>query len=107
MNEEIYNIIRQLSPIKRKDLLDVLKLVHPDLTDRQMRKEINQMITTDGYCIQSSNLGYSVIRNIDDLKNAMEYLKAKSKPIAIRANCLLHNFNRKFQANEQITMDLI
>lgn len=79
-------------PIKRKELLFELRLIFPDITDRQMRKEIEEMIIKDGYCISSSEKGYQFIKNRQQLEDAKKYLFSKCEAIAIRKNCLERNF---------------
>jgi len=97
MKQTIYEIIEQHSPIKRRDLLFRLKNGHGfDITDRKMRILISELIA-DGECIQSSEKGYSLITNIEQLREAINYMKRKSRAISIRGNTLLSNYNRRYQ----------
>lgn len=86
-------------PIKRPALLKFIRMSLGDMTitDRAMRKMIEQLITDDGYLIQSSHLGYSLIRTEDELMDAMSYLDNKAESISIRKNCLLRNFRKHFK----------
>ena len=97
MKKIIYDIIEKHSPIKRKDLLFRLGYYyHINLTDRKMRLLISELIA-DGECIQSSEKGYSVISNIEQLREAINYMKRKSRAISIRGNTLLSNYNQRYQ----------
>lgn len=92
MKTELYAAIKLRSPIKRKDLLELLQPTYPWLTDRMLRKEVASLIK-DGACIASGNNGYSIINTYSEMDTAVEYMKKKSKSIAIRANTLIHNWN--------------
>ena len=88
---------RQAAPIKRADLLRTLKFFAADdtITDRELRRAVEEMITQDGELIASSEKGYAIIETEDDLKTAMDYLNAKAAAIAVRKNCLLKNWRAK------------
>jgi hypothetical protein len=62
------------------------------ISDRSMRAAIEEMITQDGYCIQSSENGYRLIKNELMLNDAIKYLKAKAFPLLKRAQHLQRNF---------------
>lgn len=87
-------ILKYLSekPIKRRDLLYLLRQEQPDLSDRAMRKEIELMVTEHGYCIESSEKGYTLITDLAGLDRALTYLDKKAASIAIRKNYLVKNF---------------
>ncbi len=97
MKKIIYDIIERHSPIKRRDLLIKLRAFHHVyITDRKMRILISELIA-DGECIQSSEKGYSIISNIEQLREAINYMKRKSRAISIRGNTLLSNYNQRYQ----------
>ena len=108
MKARILSKIERQGPIKRSALLLEMNLHYPDLRDRKMRKLIEELIH-DGHPISSSPNGYSVIKTREELTKAVNYLKAKSKAIAIRGNTLVGNFNLKYNFTEgshQFSMEL-
>ena len=92
----LLEIIRCVYPVKRRILLHNVRMKFPDLSDRKIRLLIAELIQ-DGEPISSSEKGYSIIRNVDQLRNAVNYLKAKSKSLAIRGNTLIGNYDQKYQ----------
>ena len=78
---------------KRKQLLHELLMYGYNVSDRVIRKQIETMITKDGYSIQSSEKGYSLIITDKQFTQSIEYLNSKAEAIAIRKNCLIRNFN--------------
>ena len=94
MKELILSEIKK-GVIKRRDLLHLISIQEP-ITDRKMRLLIAELIQ-DGEPISSSEKGYSIIRNVDQLRNAVNYLKQKAKSISIRGNTLIGNYDQKYQ----------
>jgi len=94
INYFISNQSRLKGSVKRSILLSYLRLYFPELSDRAMRKEIEEMIHK-GYLISSSESGYSLIDNKAKLDKAVAYLDAKAEAIAIRKNSLIRNWNQK------------
>ncbi len=94
MKEKIYKIIKERSPIKRANLLYALRYYGYNITDRQLRKEVELLITHDGKCIASSQDGYSIIESMQDLEDAMKYMRKKALPILTRAKHLHKNFTK-------------
>ncbi|MEK6879596.1 MAG: hypothetical protein AABY22_08315 [Nanoarchaeota archaeon] len=99
MKPHIYNYLKSNpKPVKRRELLVHIRVIMgAHITDRLMRKTIEQMILVDGYTIQSSEKGYSLITTEQQLFESMKYLESKAESIAIRKNCLLRNFRNKFK----------
>lgn len=102
MKETILTAIQINGPLKRKELLiqvndwiDMFSHKKP-INDRKMRLLIAELIQ-DGEPISSSEKGYSIIRNVDQLRNAVNYLKQKAKSISIRGNTLIGNYDQKYQ----------
>lgn len=104
----IYNYLKSNpTPVKRRDLLVHIRIVMgAHITDRLMRKTIEQMILADGYTIQSSEKGYSLITTEQQLFESMKYLESKAESIAIRKNCLLKNFRDKFKKEPSLQINL-
>jgi len=99
MKQEILSFIKQAGKaVKRCDLLTHLRAKGYDISDRAMRKEIEIMIIQDGFLIQSSEQGYSIIQTEDQLSDAMQYLTSKAEAIAIRKNTLLKNWRIAFKS---------
>lgn len=98
-----YDIERYLkaaqAPVKRLELLQAMRVTMSDqtLTDRKLRKTVEEMITQDGFLIASSERGYQIIETEEQLTDAMEYLTNKAASISIRKNCLLRNFRQHFK----------
>lgn len=80
------------TPVKRHDLLAYLHSIGHDCTDREMRATIEDMCINSGHPIASSERGYAIIHNVEELDNAMRYLKAKAFPLFKRADSLQKNF---------------
>lgn len=93
-------ILRLISekPVKRATLLRVLRQGGHDLTDRELRKAVENMITKGGYVISSSEKGYQAIHSKEELDKAVQYLNKKASAIAIRKNSLITNFNAQRQS---------
>ena len=106
MKATILDIIRNHGPIKRKNLRNMAiaeAFISPrshgsngDLTERRMRLLVVELIR-DGNPIASSEKGYSIIQNVRELTEAVNYLKAKARSLSIRANTLMGNFSRTYQ----------
>lgn len=90
--------------VKRKDLLKYLRDLGHDITDRTMRATVEAMVVQDAMPIQSSEKGYKIIRNEQDFKDAISYLDAKAKAIAIRKNCLISNYEKTKKFVNQIAL---
>lgn len=96
MKEKILFKIQYYGIVKRKKLLTEMQLDYPQLKDRKMRLIIMELIR-DGHAIASSEKGYSIIKNVRELTEAVEYLKAKARSISIRGNTLIGNYDQKYQ----------
>lgn len=96
MKKIIFEIIEKHSPIKREKLLAELQHGHYSMfhkmSDRKMRRTIEEMITQDGYLIASGEKGYYIIRNSGHLLDAQRYLTAKAYPLFNRASSLHASF---------------
>jgi hypothetical protein len=103
MKDKILELLMMQGFTKRKQLLQELQLSGFKVSDRQMRKELETMITKDGYSIQSSEKGYSLIITDAQLTKAIDYLNSKAEAIAIRKNCLIRNFNSG-KTHEQLNL---
>lgn len=93
IKKSIANIIQgDDNGIKRHQLL--ASLVHSgySITDRKMRALVEELINEDGFAIESSEDGYRIIKNAEQLKIAIKYLKNKAFPLFERANNLKKNF---------------
>ena len=93
MKKEILSLLQLAQkPIKRKELLAHLKIIFPDISDREMRGEIETLIIIDGALIESSHLGYSLIRTVEEKERAKKYLQEKISALCIRRNSLEKNW---------------
>lgn len=102
LKKEILRTLQTVEkPIKRADLLFHLRGLGFQVTDRELRSTIEEMIVKDQVNIESSHLGYGLIKTEVDLNRAMEYLNLKAKSIAIRKNCLLRNWTNKVQTDKK------
>jgi len=98
---KILDLIKGAGPIKRNSLLHIANdWAHYSndkcISDRKMRLLVAELIA-DGEPIASSERGYSIIQNVDQLRSAVNYLKAKAKTISIRGNTLIGNYDRRYQ----------
>lgn len=93
MKKEILWLLKG-GPVKRKVMLHHLREQGHDVTDRQMRAVIEDMVMVDGYLIESSSHGYSMIQTEDELNRAVDYLNQKAEAIAIRKNSLKRNWEK-------------
>ena len=107
MKETILKAIEINGPIKRRKLLMIIQnhqVVNsvskesyiPLIEDRKMRLVIMELIR-DGHAIASSEKGYSIITNVRELTEAVEYLKAPARSASIRANTLIGNYDLRYQ----------
>ena len=78
--------------IKRHQLLALLIQNGYSIPDRKMRALVEELINEDGFAIESSEDGYRIIKNSEQLKTAIKYLKNKAFPLFERANNLKKNF---------------
>jgi hypothetical protein len=85
---------------KRQQLRENLLMKGYRLTDRELRKTIEVLITEERYCIQSSSKGYSLITTPEDLHTAKSYLKDKALAMLNRAKCLEENYNLSKLSNQ-------
>lgn len=91
--------------VKRPQLLSHLKSLGVETNDRIMRKEI-EAIVEDGFCVMSSEKGYKIIRTEQELKDAVDYLKAKAFPLFRRAENLEKNFHSKTTKQTELFLNL-
>jgi formate-dependent phosphoribosylglycinamide formyltransferase (GAR transformylase) len=92
MKDQIFAILKQSGNLTRKHLHIILKSLGYHTSERNLRHVIEEMIIQDGYSIASSEKGYSIIQNPDQLAEAVAYLNKKAQAIAIRKSCLIKNF---------------
>lgn len=105
LDTEIIEILHLAKHTKRAQLREQLTAKGYYLTDRILRKHVENLITDEKYCIQSSERGYSLITTPEDLEAAKKYLKAKAFSLLSRADCLESNF-RINKLNTQLTLSL-
>jgi hypothetical protein len=99
MKESILSILREAGkPVRRIELFWLLEMRGFKTCDRAIRKAVEEMIEA-GECIASSNDGYQLINEPGQLLAAVDYLRAKSKAIAVRGNFLIRNWRNKHPEN--------
>jgi hypothetical protein len=106
IKSEIYTQLAAHQFIKRSDLLMHLCRHGEKLSDREMRRMVEDMVMLDGLCIASTPNGYRLIRSDQQLLDAVEYLRKKAKPIAIRANKLIGNYQRQYGRQLNLTFNV-
>lgn len=95
MKSEIFKYLQEVKrSVKRPELLGHLKSIGFQVTDREMRATIEEMIVHDEYLIRSSEIGYCSIETKEEMEAAMKYLNAKAEAISIRKNSLLRNWRK-------------
>jgi len=106
MKELILSII-QSGRIKRLDLLAQLRDRGFDITERQLRATIEDLVTSDKHPISSSSLGYGWIETDSDFEQAVSYLDKKAAAIAIRKNVLLGLWNKlRHERTDKLQWDM-
>lgn len=103
IKEHILKYLERHQYAKRVDLLEYLHSIGCMITDRVMRSTIEELIMTDGMCIASTDHGYRLINSQNELIEAVEYLRKKARPIAVRANQLINNYQSLNKAQLNIT----
>lgn len=93
MKGDIMTLLCSQAYVKRAELLINLSHKGHKITDRQLRKAVEELVMDDGCCIASTEDGYHLIRSEHELRSAVDYLRKKAQPIAIRANKLIRNYN--------------
>lgn len=93
---EIFTQLSENQFIKRGVLLLHLYHIGFHITDREMRRCVEEMVMESGCCIASTQNGYRLIRSDQQLLDAVEYLRKKARPIAIRANMLITNYQKQY-----------
>lgn len=84
------------TPVKKQELLNYLRSMGWETTERQVRKMIEELIH-EGELIEASERGYQIITTFEQLERARVYLDEKAEAIAIRKNLLLSNWNNKYK----------
>lgn len=93
-SEAIINLISSRF-VNRKEILSHLHSCGFDISDREMRDHIHNMITEDGYCIQSSSSGYKLITTREELDEAVRYIDSYIIDMAERRRKLVENFEKQ------------
>jgi repressor of nif and glnA expression len=105
MKQSILSILQQAQrPVRRIELFWLLHARGIKTTDRAIRKAVEEMIEA-GECIASSKDGYNLITDKKQLTAAVDYLRAKSKAIAVRGNFLIRNY-RETHKSETLELEL-
>jgi hypothetical protein len=103
MKSEIIAYLQSHQYAKRADLLEYLFNLGFQVNDRMLRSCIEDLIMSDGMCIASTDHGYRLIYSQNELIDAVEYLRKKARPIAVRANQLINNYQNINKAQLNIT----
>lgn len=101
MKGHILAYLEHHGSVKRKELLSYLHSLGINTSDRLMRKEIEGLID-DGFLISSSEKGYKIIRNEDELQEAVNYLRKKALPLFDRIAHLQKSFQLKNTRQTQL-----
>ena len=102
MKQPIFDYLKNSSkPVKRPELLFHLRGLGFDCSDREMRATIEEMVVHGGFLIGSSERGYAAIKTKEEMEAAMKYLNAKAEAIAVRKNCILHNWREQYKEEYQ------
>lgn len=80
--------------VKRDEIIAYLLKLGYEVPERKVRSIIEELINEDGLAIESSEVGYELIKSVEQLKEAIKYLKNKAFPLFERANNLNKNFHR-------------
>jgi hypothetical protein len=106
MKGDIVQLLCNKAYVKRAELLIYLNHRGHKITDRQLRKAVEDLVMDDGCCIASTEDGYHLIRSEHELRSAVDYLRKKAQPIAIRANKLIRNYNEVYGNQLNLTFTI-
>lgn len=87
-------IINVSGAVKRDEIIAHLLKLGYDVPERKVRSIIEELINEDGLAIESSEIGYELIKSAEQLKEAIKYLRNKAFPLFERASNLKKNFYR-------------
>ena len=98
IQDELKNKIASLitnskGALKRYDLISALARMGYEVPERKVRSIIEELINEDGLAIESSETGWEMIKDAEQLKKAIKYLRNKAFPLFQRANSLKRNFH--------------
>lgn len=85
-------IINANRAVKRDEIIVYLLRIGYEVPERKVRSIIEELINEDGLAIESSEIGYELIKSAEQLKEAIKYLKNKAFPLFERASNLNKNF---------------
>jgi hypothetical protein len=106
MKGSIMAILCNRSFVTRAELLIMLSHAGERISDRQLRKAVEELVMDDGCCIASTENGYHLIKSEHELRSAVDYLRRKAQPIAIRANQLIKNYKEVYGNQLNLTFNL-
>lgn len=86
-------IVNSSEAVKRADLIANLRRLGYEVPERKVRSIIEELINEDGLAIESSETGWEMIKDAEQLKKAIKYLRNKAFPLFQRANSLKRNFH--------------
>lgn len=96
---EILKTRNSKNPISRNVLLDLLQMQGEDISDRQMRMTVAEMVTLGEVPIGTNTRGYFMVRTVEDFEAADGQLKAKAEAICERRTALLRAFQALHKDN--------
>lgn len=96
---EILKTRNSKNPMSRNVLLDLLQMEGEDISDRQMRMTVAEMITLGELPIGTNTQGYFMVRTVEDFEAADGQLKAKEDAIRARRASLLRAFQTLHRDN--------
>jgi hypothetical protein len=80
------------NPMCREVLLDQLQAQGEDITDREMRMVVAEMVTRDGIPLGTNTRGYFMVSTVEDFEAADGEMRAKQEAIQARRAALLAAF---------------
>lgn len=93
VKKKISDLITNTSgAVKRDEIIAYLLKLGYEVPERKVRSIIEELINEGGLAIESSEVGYELIKSAEQLKEAIKYLKNKAFPLFERASNLNKNF---------------
>lgn len=92
---EIIKVHNRENPIKRFDLLRVFNTPSEYITDREMRKLKEELITDYHIPIGSNEHGYYLCKTFEDVNEARKYIRKKAMPL-LKQRSLLKRISPEF-----------
>ena len=94
IKEKILHYLSLNEFAKRKQLLKFLYISGYEISDRELRKTVADLVNADGFCIASTQNGWHLARTRKDIEAHKKYIKAYIKRLSRRVRNMDRNYLR-------------